>query len=252
MGLRIRPNTPVCTSVVVSFVSTPIRQESPISSCAVTVAAMPAVATTMPTGSGSRPRSACGRAQPAWPLADSGVSHRHRERDDEADTGEAFQQTAGADAAKAGRPGAPILQPTAPAEPVALRRSQKAPGPCRRRLSPTAGSHDRRHRQRQYINGFGSRSLPQRRVDRFGLRCESPAPGTSVASAPAAQATPAPPAARPLNLDSRARSRGQFAASTPANTSPAPVVSTALTAGAGDELAVGADVGPRTPRVTTK
>src|SRR6516165_1897728 len=49
MGLRIRPNTPVCTSVVVSFTSSPIRQESPISSCAKTVAAMPAVATTMPT-----------------------------------------------------------------------------------------------------------------------------------------------------------------------------------------------------------
>ena len=49
MGLRTRPNTPVCTSVVVSRWSTPIRQESPISSCEYTVAAIPAVAMTMPT-----------------------------------------------------------------------------------------------------------------------------------------------------------------------------------------------------------
>ena len=44
IGLRTQPNTPVRTSVVVSLGSTPMRHESPISSCAYTVAKMPIAA----------------------------------------------------------------------------------------------------------------------------------------------------------------------------------------------------------------
>jgi len=48
-NLDLKPVLSQNTSVVVSLSSTPIRQESPISSCAYTVPAIPAVAITMPT-----------------------------------------------------------------------------------------------------------------------------------------------------------------------------------------------------------
>ncbi len=79
---------------------------------------------------------------------------------------------------------------------------------------------------------------------------QSPAPGTSVASAPAAHAR--------CNARSRSAgepgSLGQLAASTPANTSPAPVVSSAATAGAGTSNSPSAPTyrAPRAPRVTNK
>ena len=60
-----------------------------------------------------------------------------------------------------------------------------------------------------------------------------PAPGTNVASAPAAQAHRNARRRSALAAGLAPGSGGQLAASTPANTSPAPVVSTAATAGAG-------------------
>ena len=48
MGLRTRPNTPAVTSEVRACTSTPMRQDSPIVSCATTVRTMPRSASSVP------------------------------------------------------------------------------------------------------------------------------------------------------------------------------------------------------------